>query len=129
MPDTEQKPNADAGQVDLPVRPMLERMREAAQGEELFGFDGLRDSPDPLLTEAADEIERLRAVVAEFVAAHDEYNGASGLNGTQQENEAALYRRTRRYCEAWKALRALVRPNAGAKATCTAPRPTSTEET
>lgn len=45
---------------------ITERLREAAQGEELFGFDGMRGDPDPLLTEAADEIDRLRARVAEL---------------------------------------------------------------
>lgn len=53
------------------------------------------------------EIERLRAVVAEFIAAYDEYNGAIGLNGTQEENEALLYRVTYRHGAAWKALRGL----------------------
>lgn len=45
--------------VEPPVRPLVERLREAAQGEEFFGFDGLRDEPDALLTESAAELERL----------------------------------------------------------------------
>ncbi len=58
-----------------------------------------------------DEVDRLRSVVAEFVAAYDEYNGAIGLNGTQEENETLLYRVTYRHGAAWKALRGLVGPN------------------
>lgn len=42
---------------------IVERLNEAALGEEFFGFDGLRDDPDPLHTEAAAEITRLRAEV------------------------------------------------------------------
>ena len=39
---------------------IIERLRDTAQGEAMFGFDGMRDDPDPLLMEAADEIERQR---------------------------------------------------------------------
>lgn len=54
------------------------------------------------------EIERLRAAIREWVAAHDQYNGAIGLNGTQAENDALLAAVTWRYSEAWRGLRSLV---------------------
>ena len=57
-----------AGPVERPVRPLLERLREAAQGEELFGFDGLRDEPDALLTEAANALERAEASLRALLA-------------------------------------------------------------
>lgn len=66
------------------------------------------------------ERERWRAVVAEFVAAYDEYNEAIGLNGTQAENEALLYRVTYRHGAAWKALRGLIDLVAEAENTPTA---------
>jgi hypothetical protein len=59
---------AVAGQLERGVRPavpkrgLVERLRDDAQGEDL-GADGMGWSPDPALKrEAADEIERLRAM-------------------------------------------------------------------
>ena len=55
---------ASAGQVERPVRPLIERLRDAAQGVDL-GADGMGWSPDPaLMREAADELED-RAEAAE----------------------------------------------------------------
>ena len=52
--------------VERPVRPLVERLRDAAQGVDL-GADGMGWSPDPsLMREAADEIERLRADAARW---------------------------------------------------------------
>lgn len=65
MNSTEQP--AVAGPVERPVRPLLERLREATQGEELFGFDGLRDEPDALLTEAAGALEDMGAMMRRLV--------------------------------------------------------------
>lgn len=49
--------DAVAGQVERPVRPLIERLRAAAQGVDL-GADGMGWSPDPeLYKEAADELE------------------------------------------------------------------------
>lgn len=69
--------NAVGAPVEQPVRPLVERLREAAQGEELFGFDGLRDEPDPLLTEAADAIERAEQALRGLLSA------CEGLAGQQ----------------------------------------------
>ncbi len=55
--------DAVAGQVERPVRPLVERLRDCAQGVDL-GAEGMGWSPDPaLLREAADEIENLRAAL------------------------------------------------------------------
>ena len=52
-----------AGPVQRPVRPLVDKLRDCAQGIDL-GADGMGWSPDPaLLREAADEIERLAGVV------------------------------------------------------------------
>lgn len=39
---------------------LVQRLREHAQGEELFGFDGLRDEDDPLISAAGALAERER---------------------------------------------------------------------
>ena len=42
---------------------LVQRLRSRGCGQEMFGFDGMLDDGDPLLIEAADEIERLRAAL------------------------------------------------------------------
>lgn len=49
---------------------IVERLADAALGEEFFGFDELRAAP--MLTEAAAEITRLRAEATEFERVRDE---------------------------------------------------------
>lgn len=54
---------ASAGQVERPVRPLVDKLRDYAQGIDL-GAAGIGWIPDQaLLREAADEIERLAGVV------------------------------------------------------------------
>lgn len=48
---------------------LIERLRNNAMSEGLFGFD----TPDPLLTAAADEIERLRSEVERLRADAERY--------------------------------------------------------
>lgn len=51
------------GQVDRHVRPLVDKLRDCAQGLDL-GAEGMGWSPDPaLLREAATEIESLRAAL------------------------------------------------------------------
>ena len=52
------------------AKTLAERLRDCAQGIDL-GADGMGWSPDPaLLREAAAEMERLRAALAELLACH-----------------------------------------------------------
>ncbi|TXH42227.1 MAG: hypothetical protein E6Q97_36125 [Desulfurellales bacterium] len=54
---------ADEGRLEPTVRPLVDKLRDCAQGVDL-GADGMGWSPNPaLLREAADEIESLRAAL------------------------------------------------------------------
>jgi hypothetical protein len=58
---------AEVGPVEQPVRPLVQRLRDAVQGLSL-GADGMGWSPDvvALLTEAADELEDRGAAVDDW---------------------------------------------------------------
>lgn len=72
---------ASAGQVERPVSPLVDKLRDCAQGVDL-GAAGIGWSPDPtLLREAADEIERLAGVVKKANEDAGRYAFAKTLEG------------------------------------------------
>lgn len=66
---------------------LVQRLREQGQGQEMFGFDGMLDDGDPLLIEAADEIERLRKMNSDLT---DKANHYMIRNARIEEENARL---------------------------------------